>query len=43
MCIEFEGTTFHHKILSTFVNGHQVFNGERVVENTDAMALSFQN
>lgn len=39
----FEGTTFHHKILSTFVNGHQVFDGENVVENTDAMALSFQN
>lgn len=36
-----EGTTFNHKIVSTFVNGHLVWDGQRINSNTKGMRLTF--
>ena len=38
----FEGTTFSHKVIKTFVNGQLVYNDGKVIENTkSAMPLCF--
>ena len=36
-----EGTTFHNKVLTTFVNGKLVFDKGKIVENNSAMQLKF--
>ena len=37
----FEGVTFSNKIISTFVNGELVFDGEKIVSETKGMRLLF--
>ncbi|TAA07101.1 dihydroorotase [Pseudoxanthomonas winnipegensis] len=38
----FEGTTFHHKIDATWVNGRMVWNGEQLVGTPRGMRLEFE-
>lgn len=39
----FDGHTFNSKILATWVNGHQVFDGSMISDVTSAMPLTFSN
>lgn len=37
----FEGKTFYHKILGTWINGHQVYDGENVISGRSGEKISF--
>lgn len=39
----FEGVTFHHRIAGTWVNGHKVFDGVRILSDAGGQRVVFDN